>query len=1149
VMYCKECQSQIAQLGFDNPAQRKTIESIRWEGPCITTALDPRHQREWADSGVDAALVALNVKTLTGDAAWEHLFYSPGVPRLNSGRLNEGTLRTYRHLDDGGWWVSGLDPRNDWQEMTWGRFKPNSPRLDCKKGEGKPVKYESPPKEPSRVTYFQVPKSIWQQVSQRWGVPMPAPVEAISFWQWVQSHPEICLVLTEGEKKAAALLSQGIVAVALPGIWMGTRKVAELRVLHPDLLPMAQAARKFTILFDYESRPQVQQAIRLATLRLGKAIREQGCRCDVAQLPGPEKGIDDWIAALGERAAGSVTVLLEDAVALADYEQSAFINRCRGLQQYQPHHRVSSRYLADAVQLPQRGLVVLCSDMGTGKTELIERWRTANPEVRFLNNGHRVNLLKHLSGRLKTQLYSTMDYGDLANASALSITADSLYKLASDVDTYGCVFIDEACQYLAHVLTSKTCKEHQAEILESLEYFVHNAPLVVIADAHMTDTTIQFFQSMRPAGETPFIIHNSYQAGDRNCYWYEGSDNSGLIAEICAAVGRGKKAMVVSDSKRFIKKLEHLLMPTAEESGSLCPSLKVWSIHGENSGSEDNVAFIANIRDAVKDVDVLLASPSLGTGVDIPDYHFDAVFGAFHAASQTATECAQMLWRYRPSVPMHVWVAAQPLNGFKSCNASKIKQTVLESNRMTAFLIRRDKVTGERGAEKDWALNAYCQIQAQRNFSINNLRADLKSLLEGMGNRLTHRGNRLNEPAAQRMKSVGQEIDAAYCAAVTNAPLIDARTYRLRQSKEYLSPEETIECEKYRIWDAYGKDVSPELVDLDHAGGLITRLIALEELLAAPGEPDSDSPYPQPPERVREKDAIERELMPLCFHWRNRSTSWLARMKLGLHEIVQGMIQGAEIVERLPELQALVLWSTAQTKALLGGQAWLTQFHQLNVAMAELARCWIETAELTNKTPAVVQLKDLALKHSKQVKELLGLSIPASESPIWVLSQCLKQFGLRLECRRIGSKGQQVRHYFLDPVALKFAQEVLGYRERRYRERERHRQEDRERNQVYAAQMQDRYGTQPIVTIPPKASESTLLESVTTTDSGSQKEVSEAVGAVSSALTLGQEAVNRLWRSLRSGLRVSVVSQLFGESGEEIDLLAVMVPDLFADFF
>ncbi|MHC5863566.1 hypothetical protein, partial [Nostoc sp.] len=36
---------------------------------------------------------------------------------------------------------------------------------------------------------------------------------------------------------------------------------------------------------------------------------------------------------------------------------------------------------------PKSGLVVLWSDMGTGKTELMRWWRDQNPNARFLNNG------------------------------------------------------------------------------------------------------------------------------------------------------------------------------------------------------------------------------------------------------------------------------------------------------------------------------------------------------------------------------------------------------------------------------------------------------------------------------------------------------------------------------------------------------------------------------------------------------------------------------------------------------------------------------------------------------------------------------------------------------------------------------------------
>ncbi|MGF1938988.1 MAG: hypothetical protein RM347_032325 [Nostoc sp. ChiQUE02] len=45
---------------------------------------------------------------------------------------------------------------------------------------------------------------------------------------------------------------------------------------------------------------------------------------------------------------------------------------------------------------------------------------------------------------------------------------------------------------------------------------------------------------------------------------------------------------------------------------------------------------------------------------------------------------------------------------------------------MTTFLIRINRDTGKRGAKMDWALDTSCQIDGQRNWSINNLRSDLR---------------------------------------------------------------------------------------------------------------------------------------------------------------------------------------------------------------------------------------------------------------------------------------------------------------------------------------------------------------------------------------------------------------------------------------
>ncbi|WP_193199948.1 plasmid replication protein, CyRepA1 family [Nostoc sp. MG11] len=1086
--------------------------------------LAQNHYSEWVKgSGVDATLTALNVRSLSRNEVYEYLLYAlPQTARRNDLRLRDGYLRRYAHTTKGAWWVSGLDPLNNWLSMDWGRIKPDYPRLEWDKQTQqhteKPIKYESPPKTPNRVTYLRVPLHIWRLVSLRYDVPMPELIaitqsgEALGFWAWVMAHPEIPVILTEGEKKAGCLLSLGFAAIALPGIWNGRVGKEDLERLHPDLVAMAQPGRKYIVLFDYETKPKTKLHVYQATRRTARAIIQQGCVCEVALLPGSEKGIDDWVVALGKKADKAVTAMIADALTLNEYQQRFFINRVRGLRKFKPNLTVNTRYLSQAIHsLPESGLVGLASDMGTGKTEILAIIRRDNPGLSFLNNGHRVNLLKNLSDRLQTAMYSAISCGDWAKAKALSITVDSLYKMASDLQVYDVLFIDEACQYLAHLLKSKTCKSHRGDILEVLEYLVYNAKLVVLADAHLDDLTIEFFLRMRPAGEKPYIIKNEYRSGGRQVHWYEGKNSSALVANFHAQLMSGKKLMMVSDSKRFIKKLERALndgtsidTPDTEETPESAEDrqLRVWTVHSENSGSEENVIFIREINVAIKNIDALLITPSLGTGVDISTYHFDGIFGVFHAVSQSATECSQQLWRYRPDVTMHVWVTPRPPFGYAETNARRIKERILQNNEMTAFLIRIDKQTGKRGAEKDWMLDTSCQIEAQRNWSINNLRNDLRSLLEEMGNTIIPVGDSSDDGAARWIKAAGVALDWEHCTKVANTKDIDRRTYTSRQHQDYLKPEEVLECEKFRIQDTYGMTVTPELVEKDDGGRLIKKIVALEAILAAPGSTTTDDQgreFVTPPTIVVERDKGERERLTICTDWSNHSTSWLMRHRLGLRTVLLDLMAGVEVTGNEAMIQALA---------------------------------------------------DFSKRSAAHVKGILNLTIPLDESSVWILGQYLEQLGLSTDSRRPVEDGKRVRYYRLNTEDVVFAQQVLEYRQRQRDERERKRQEEQELNAAYAARMQAQYGINALSTPPINGNGSNKRGGMDGDSSGVQilnnqwwNRVKYYARLVIERIEHGVKQVKELLSTLTSDERWGVMVEVEEVESEKFGQLIASAPD------
>ena len=1001
----------------------------------LSQQLHKHHHQEWRASSVDEQLIRDNITSLAGYEPHEQLLYAlTPEKRRNDGRIRDSELRRYQHLEHGGWYVVGLDPDTNWIElMAWGRFKPDRPRID---GNGKPIKYESPPHTPNRVTYYRVPLHLWREIASRYGVKLyhsplalrlTARKQPVNFWQWVKNTPEIPIILTEGEKKAGALLSQGYAAISLPGIWSGRnpKQTDPDQKLHDDLMPLAGKGRTFIILFDYDSQQSTREAVYKATLATGKAIEATGASCKVALLPGQEKGVDDFITARGENAAKELARIITNAHPIEEYRWLANPND-EELIRYAPDNTICTEYLTDAVEvnLDRPGLIGIKSEMATGKTTLVKEHRIAHPDERFLVMGHRIALLRELSqeNKLNTTMYSDVLSGKMERENALSITVDSFHKLKTEDNDYDCIFIDEARQVLRHILMATTCKLHRQDIISKLQYFIRNARQVIIADAHLDDYTVDFFLSMRQAGEVPLIIQNTYQHSSRKVLFYEGKDYTAQLAQLIQAVSQGKKVMAVSDSKSTIEKIEQVLTDEfVTNSNSKQPSKVIWSIHSDNSGSEENQHFINNISSAVKNVDVLLASPSLCTGVDIQGEHFDEVYGFFNAVALTATDCLQALHRYRHPVPLHIWVAPKPSFGYKDTNAQVIRDRKWEISDFNNFALNIDPDTGKNIPILNWAFELYCQIEAQSNRSLNNLRDHLHRLLARMGYQITVVETDTDDDAKEQLKEAKNKVSEHHIQQVTVAQPIDRGQYLQLKNKPYLTPEEKYAMERFRIEDSYGQGIEEDLVKKDSKGAYLSQLITLEAVLSPPtGErvdPKTKRKTPIPPKLVIDKDLWELDNLPFLPDRQHFCAQWFIWHSLGITQILERLFEGEEY---------------------------------------------------TASNPDVIALAEVVGKYRKEIQAILGFWIPTKSSPTWILGMLLNKLGLKTKSCKRGSSGQQVLHYSLAVEELIFAREVLKYRQQQRilkEERQRQRQEKNYLHQIMmATQFDTAYPTEAIST-------------------------------------------------------------------------------------
>jgi hypothetical protein len=161
-------------------------------------------------------------------------------------------------------------------------YRPDNPRVLEEKRKGK----RPDGTYPNKVIKYEVPKGMGTRVDCP---PACRPMLA---------NPRIPLWITEGQKKADALASHGLCAIALLGVWnwKGKNEFGGITVL-ADLDYIAWDGRQVRIVFDSDvmNRRQVRQALG----RLAEVLQRRMAQVGAVYLPGGSKGklgVDDWLA-------------------------------------------------------------------------------------------------------------------------------------------------------------------------------------------------------------------------------------------------------------------------------------------------------------------------------------------------------------------------------------------------------------------------------------------------------------------------------------------------------------------------------------------------------------------------------------------------------------------------------------------------------------------------------------------------------------------------------------------------------------------------------------------------------------------------------------------------------------------------------------
>ncbi len=801
----------------------------------------PQHLREWIEgSAVHPQLAAANLQTLQGPDVLQALM-GDRLEAFGSHASQYVTAPVRRLLAPleavaaaGGWWCSGLDPLAGWQPMAWGCFKPDAPRIEHREGKGpRARKYEHPTGTPARTFWLQVPAAVAQLVADRFRLPLPAEVAADStgsrgaFWRWWARTPALPLLLTEGSKKAAALLSAGLPAVALPGIWNGAPKDATgTPQLHQDLAAVPITARPCWVVFDHSDSAAGRRDVELAGRRLARLLSKAGAASVlVGTPPGPEKGADDWLAA-----GRSWEALFRRLLPVAPLAVLPLLRRPDVVAR-------AGLWLADACPIPSpehTRLVALVAGMGAGKSRAI-----AAAVAPHLTTGRRVVLLthrRHLGASTAADLGlpwadDALPGSDL-RLQGIALCLDSL-RPGSAVrfrasDWAGAVVVmDEAAQLLEHALFSDgtAIADHRPEVLQELQQLLSSAAQVIAADAQLSDDHLQALEiatdcrahlissEHQPAAGRQLISHPSRASWRRE-----------LVAQLQA---RRRVWVAVTaqqaGSKNSAQVLERLALKH-------WPSCRVLRVDSETiADANHDASRLADDPNGIAGAyDVVIATPAVAAGLSVDRLpgHFAAVMVAAGGTTDPAA-VAQAAARVRDDCPRHLYAPERsPGNARRiGCGSFDPAELQRHQSRHGAAILAQlgGSVDMEAGTAGPW-LPLWHKLAAISNRQAGAYGATVRGLLEREGYELVEAGV-LDPIEAAEAAAIGAELQqisddaqAAEDRAVMSAELLSDREAQAIERKRRRTPAERAQLARWRLSKAWGLGAatpSPELLEAD----------------------------------------------------------------------------------------------------------------------------------------------------------------------------------------------------------------------------------------------------------------------------------------------------------------------------------------------
>ena len=589
----------------------------------------------------------------------------------------------------------------------------------------------------------------------------------------------------------------------------------------------------------------------LSRLAACRPTQAQASACAIARRYASEsprkRDLHDLVkaieCALPESASPAIKSAAMTAVAkLADGYQQRAIAQAMGATRLTFGNSAGSmrELVTQAINAPRGTIMLVKGRQGCGKTEHLLKPVAAHfSNATVIAISGTVSLVSDLATRLQLDDYKNASPGDLAASNGLAICINSLCnpKFAEILSRPNTVLlIDEVDRVLAglHDPTG-TLRKNAQPVLNRLTRLIQNARLVIGVDADVRNQTVETMSAIRHP-EQPLVIHTiesqwalpKVRYGEKRQIWHE----------ILQAVENNEKLMITSDTAGEVIRLSKILK-------ALHKGKKIVEIQSRQgvatTGDPEVKVLLKNINAGIANIDVLVCSPAVESGVSITTPHFTKHF-ALYSGVTSPTQIIQQMRRDRTATTITLGFCGNLIRndptdpGAILANLDAAHRETVTSSRVNG---EGFDVTHLPATEYDRRVTQYLAQEAtQKNHAARNL----LYLLEGLGYPL----ERLNasiapevgtdDLAAARDMEIAAEQLAIQCAADVSETEREA----IRQTYQP-TPEQSAEACRHDIRQVTGKvDEFQTIEEIDLLAWRNGKLVSeASRYTALMGDPDA----------------------------------------------------------------------------------------------------------------------------------------------------------------------------------------------------------------------------------------------------------------------------------------------------------------------